>query len=258
MRARLAIRSCSTPDEKSAIFKATLGAGFFMAEVEHNRARYSKSESVHLNTILLTPFEARNCTLDGAYTAWVPEGFPKALKRLIGNRNRRDIIRAGLGLDADEKRVHAAASYLSRILSGVVQSPGVEQIRVIAKGLGYSTLSQFFAALEGDDVNESLQTSGAIAHNPAFPHSNHAGSAFSFIPINVNELLRELVRVLGKHIDLTDVQNAIGQTVGDAAQAERDRSRAAREDVAVDRATRSGAGKARPATVSVPRHQRRR
>lgn len=93
--------------------------------------------------------EASNCVLGGSYTwAVVRPVSWRTLAALRGKRKNRDLARIALGEKATPKKIVNTANYFSRIFQGRVPNVGIDQLRLLASGMGYHSWTEFFAELE--------------------------------------------------------------------------------------------------------------
>lgn len=90
--------------------------------------------------------------------------YAAALETLVGKRGRTALVRKALGEDASPTRVKSVANYLSRILSGRVQSPGDDMLRLIARGLDCDSLAELFQRLEPGSVTKGNTRGDNSAH----------------------------------------------------------------------------------------------
>ena len=103
----------------------------------------------------------------GRYTLGV--SFGRDLKRLRGDRTALDVAARALGDQSSEAQRRDFANHLSRIERDRVPNVGLERLRLIARGLGFRTLTEFFSALEGNPSSLRLPEAQLIAHNPPHP-----------------------------------------------------------------------------------------
>lgn len=83
------------------------------------------------------------------------------------------IARLALGLDATKKKVRDTANYFARIERNEVPGVGLEQLQLLAKGYGFSLLSDFFAQIERRSQSTVLKTPARPDEDRPHPEVDH-------------------------------------------------------------------------------------
>lgn len=95
---------------------------------------------------LLSPYWTSNCVLISGYTSGVT--FGAALRAIRGDLTGPELAVLALGRDLPQQKYRDFANYLSKIELDKVPNVGLARLRLIATGLGFTTLSSFFAEIE--------------------------------------------------------------------------------------------------------------
>jgi len=97
--------------------------------------------------------------------------FGEALKAIQGKRKNVHVADVALGEGASKKKRRDFAAYLGKFHKDKVPSPGLEQLRAIAKGLGYEQLSAFFQDIEREMTSPGTRKSDTdrASKSPAEP-----------------------------------------------------------------------------------------
>lgn len=90
-----------------------------------------------------------------AYTSAVT--FGEALQHIRNDTRAIDVAANALGRALPDKRYRDFANYLSKIELNKVPGVGLIKLRLIATGLGFKTLSSFFAQIEALQAGAHLQ-----------------------------------------------------------------------------------------------------
>jgi hypothetical protein len=117
---------------------------------------------------VLSLYTASTCLHLTAYTR--PVTFGQALASIVGTRKAVQIARIALGPDLPEDDYINWANYFSRITKDKVPNVGFGRLIMIAKGLGYSTLSSFFARVELEMGKDRLINSSQTVQDASVSH----------------------------------------------------------------------------------------
>src|SRR6266850_2244680 len=126
--------------------------------------------------------------------------FGDSVRKLRGDRSRRDIARAAIGWNSDKEQLRHFANYLARIENNRVPNVGLVQITAVAKGFGFTSLRDFFGALE---VVDGTREAGGVDGRAHLSDNEALVGALAGFSITISggfehlgERVRELVRAL--------------------------------------------------------------
>jgi hypothetical protein len=86
------------------------------------------------------------------------------LVQLRGAEENGQLARRALGVAASPKQVKSLANYFSRIINGRVPKVSAEMLQLLATGLGYTSLTQFYSDWEWVSTGEALPYRGYAAN----------------------------------------------------------------------------------------------
>lgn len=114
-----------------------------------------------MTIIQLSPVQSRNCEQCPGYTSNVT--FGRDLWRLRKQKGLKgpQIAVAALGEHSEKRKRRDLANYLSKIERDKVPNVGLPKLQLIAKGFGFPSLADFFAALEGRSRSWDLNPSSS-------------------------------------------------------------------------------------------------
>lgn len=147
--------------------------------------------------------DASNYVLSAAYTLAVDPLDWGKLKALRGAKKNTAMAEAALGERASQHAVKTTANYFSRIIQGRVPSVGIDKLRLLAIGLGYDTMTAFFADLENvsrDSTQTSLILPPEPSHNPPLAKEAMSGPPVPGVGGLDKEVLRYFGRIVGRAI----------------------------------------------------------
>jgi len=141
--------------------------------------------------------------------------FGDLVRKLRGDRTRRQMARAALGQRADKEQIRHFANYLARIEGNKVPNVGLVQIKAVAKGFGFTSLRDFFGALE---ILDGVRSGDAGAHDGRTDRVSHdealigALAGFSLTISGGFEHLGDRIRELCRALDTSRATHAATPT----------------------------------------------
>lgn len=148
---------------------------------------------------MLTAVSARKCEALGLIIPGV-KSFGQALKALRGTTKALDVAATALGERSTMKARRDFRNYLSRIENDRVPNVGLETLKLVGIGLGFTKLSDFLGRIEylqgmtGEDKTFTLPEGKVSEHTTLLPQPE--GASIGRTDSSVHDEIRSLREAL--------------------------------------------------------------